>query len=302
MTAGSLIAVATALGVVAGPLCLAVAGRVRMRHESDSVTPFPWRLTFASTLAFALAFNLTFFIQELCLVLPKALTPGLHPTLFHNNHTWSGSHPLEDLFQGTGALATVISGALCWAFLARGRGRSESSRLLLLWMAYAGLFMALPQVVVGAVSDASDLGRAMVYFQLGGGTRIALALAALVVMPLLALRLSRHFLALWSVASPGASPKARTRVRELFHAATLPALLGIALIVPFRVPREWIEVVIVPVAVVLAGVPWMQAGAWRAAPPAGIAAPRPATPLGLVIAFAVLLAIFQLVLRRGIPF
>jgi hypothetical protein len=262
------------------------------------VAPFPWRPAFVSTLAFALAFNLTFFIQELFLVLPKALTPGLHPTLFHNNHTWSGSHPLEDLFQGTGALATSISGAACWALLARGRGRTESSRLLLLWMAYAGFFMALPQVVIGAVSEASDLGRAMVYLQLGGGTRIALALAALGVMPWLALRLSRHFLALSSVAAP----VARTRVRAMFHAATLPALLGIALIVPFRVPREWIEVVIVPVAVVLAGVPWMQAGAWRAAPPAGIAPPRPAAPLGLVVALAVLLAIFQLVLRRGIPF
>ena len=250
MTAGSLIAVATALGVGAGPLSLAIAGWVRMRHEPGSVAPFPWRPTFVSTLAFALAFNLTFFIQELFLVLPKALTPGLHPTLFHNNHTWSGSHPQEDLFQGTGALATSISGAACWALLARGRGRTESSRLLLLWMAYAGFFMALPQVVIGAVSEASDLGRAMVYLQLGGGTRIALALAA----------------------------------------------LGV------RVPREWIEVVIVPVAVVLAGVPWMQAGAWRAAPPAGIAPPRPAAPLGLVVALAVLLAIFQLVLRRGIPF
>jgi hypothetical protein len=298
MTAGSLVAVAAALGVVIGPLSLAVAGWLRMRHEPASESPRPWRLTLISTLAFALAFNLTFFIQELFLVLPKALMPGLHPILFHNNHTWSGSDPLENLFQGTGALATLISGALCWAFLARGRGRSDSSRLLLSWMAYCGIFMALPQVVVGAVSDASDLGRAMGYFALGDGSRIALALAALVSMPWLALRLSPQFFAL----SPAAQPATRARIRGMFHAATLPAMLGIVLIVPYRVPREWIEVLIVPVAVVVAGVPWMQAGAWRVAPPTGIAPSRPAAPLGLSIALAVLLAIYQLILRRGIPF
>lgn len=298
MTAGSLIAVAATLGVIVGPLLLAAAGWLRTRDESaPAAPPQPWRITLNSTLAFTLAFNLAFFIQELFLVLPKALTPGLRPTLFHNNHTWSGSHPLADLFQGTGALATLIASAVCWALLARGRGRSQTNRLLLLWMAYAGLFMALPQVVVGAVSNASDLGRAMNYFALGTGARSALALVALLAMPWLALQLSRHFLAL----SPQVPPAPRGRTRFMFQVATLPALLGIALIVPFRVPREWIEVVIVPVAVVLAGVPWMQAGAWRATP-AAVPPPRSATPFGLVIALAVLLAIFQLVLRRGIPF
>ena len=64
-----------------------------------------WRLPIASALLYTLAYNLTFFIQELFLVVPKALTPGLRPTLFHNNHTWQGDHPLASLFQGTGALA-----------------------------------------------------------------------------------------------------------------------------------------------------------------------------------------------------
>jgi hypothetical protein len=34
----------------------------------------------------------------------RRLAPGLRPTLFHNNHTWEGQHPLASLFQGTGAL------------------------------------------------------------------------------------------------------------------------------------------------------------------------------------------------------
>ena len=71
-----------------------------------------------SGLLYTLAFNLTFFIQELFLVVPKALTPGLRPTLYHNNHNWEGDHPLERLFQGTGALAIFLTG-LVFAWLAQ---------------------------------------------------------------------------------------------------------------------------------------------------------------------------------------
>jgi hypothetical protein len=298
MTAGGLVAVAAALGVVIGPLLLAATGALRWQPEAALKSPLPWRPTLVSTLAFTLAFNLTFLVQELFLVLPKAFTPGLRPILFHNNHTWSGSHLLENLFQGTGALATLITSTGCWALLARGRGRSETSRLLLLWMAYCGSFMALPQVAVGAVSDGSDLGRAVGYFGLGSGARVALALIAFATMPWLAIRLSRHFMAL----APEALPDTRARAGWMFRVATLPAVAGILLVVPFRIPRAWIEVVIVPVAVVLAAVPWMQAGAWRAVPPVGIVPPRPALPLVLIILIAVLFAIFQFVLRRGIPF
>ncbi len=49
-----------------------------------------WTLVLQSALLCAFAFNLIFFIQELFLVVPKALTPGLRPTLFHNNHHWTG--------------------------------------------------------------------------------------------------------------------------------------------------------------------------------------------------------------------
>lgn len=58
----------------------------RAREGSDTQPAWDWRLNLKSTLAFALAFNLIFFIQEIFLVLPKALTPGLEPTPFHNNH------------------------------------------------------------------------------------------------------------------------------------------------------------------------------------------------------------------------
>jgi hypothetical protein len=100
---GKLIGIAVALVLVAGPLLLGLTGLIRARRAPADAVPEPampwnWKLTINSALLYALAFNLTFFIQELFLVLPKALTPGLRPTLFHNNHSWEGENPLANLF------------------------------------------------------------------------------------------------------------------------------------------------------------------------------------------------------------
>lgn len=292
------IAAFSACTLLLGPVALSIAGWLKFRREPrpEHSTGKAGPAALVSTLACALAFNVTFFIQELFLVLPKALVPGLEPTLFHNNHAWTGSHPLAELFQGTGALGTTISGAICAVLLARGAGRTTAARFFLLWMTYCGFLMALPQVVVGALSGASDVGRALAYLQTGEAMKLVLALAALAVMPWISWRLSRSFLA----QSP-MHATARQRAGWIFRVVTLPALLSVALIAPFRVPREFIEVAIVPLAVMVAGVPWIQAAAaWQTK-----AVSRPARNGGLIVllvATLLLLAFFQLVLRRGIPF
>jgi hypothetical protein len=132
---GYVIAVALVLIVIVGPLLLATSGLVHARREASQVAArakWNWTLTIRSTLLYTLAFNLTFFIQELFLVLPKAFTPGLRPTLFHNNHRWEGEHPLASLFQGTGALATSVTAVICLWLLRRGTGRSANTRLFLI--------------------------------------------------------------------------------------------------------------------------------------------------------------------------
>lgn len=299
MSQPAFIGIITLLTVVVGPLALALIGRWRARDEAQPASSPDPRLTIASALAFTFAFNLTFFIQELFLVVPKAFTPGLRPILFHNNHLWSGTHPLENVFQGTGAVATVIVGAVCLVSLPRVIGRSWPARLLLFWMAYAGLFMALPQVVVGSVSAASDLGRAMAAFEWSTPVRTLAALGALAIMPWLALRAGRALLAF---APTEANTTAHGRRRWTWRVATLPAFAGILLVVPFRVPRNWIEVLVVPLAVALAGVPWIQAGAWRAPAPRSQPAPDNfGIPFLLALTLGQL-AVFQLVLRPGIPF
>src|SRR5690242_20981924 len=104
--------VALALLVVL-PSVLCIAGLKRAPAARLPKRRWDIRLSLASMLLYVLAFNLTFFIQEFFLALPKALTPGLSVTLYHNNQIWQGTSPLVALFQGTGALATCISALVC---------------------------------------------------------------------------------------------------------------------------------------------------------------------------------------------
>jgi hypothetical protein len=303
MTSGSVIGIAVIMIVFAGPLSLALAGRskaLRTSPASGRIIAWNLKLTVMSTLMYVVAFNFTFFIQELFLVLPKAFTPGLRPTLFHNNHSWDGSNPLASLFQGAGALATLLSGGVCAILLGSGVGRSVAQRLFLFWMAYSGMFMALPQIVIGALSDQSDIGMAMAYFGLDITSKTLAALVALALIPLTAVWLSS--LLLGQLGGPVLSANANGRQHFVFGTATLPALLALPLITLFRIPREWIEVLLVPMVVSVVGVVWIQAGAWRSGGKAvgdNAVTGSLASPLVAVLS---LLLIFQLLLRPGIRF
>lgn len=259
-----------------------------------------WRFAIASALLYTLAFNLTFFIQELFLVVPKAFVPALQPTLFHNNHLWLGHHPLENLFQGTGALATFISGVVCILLLRAGRVRSTTGRLLLFWMAFSGFFMSLPQVVVGALVPENDVGMAMDYLQMSPAAKAVAAVAALAAIAPISIALSRI---LFSFAhDPAEVGSGFTRTRFVARVATLPALAAIPLIFAFRVPRNWIEVAIVPVVVTIVGVIAIHSVAWRVQSASATQDARPVSIAYALAAVIVLLLVFQLVLRPGIGF
>jgi hypothetical protein len=300
-----LIGIAVVLVLMAGPLLLSLAGLIRARRApgdavSEPATFWNWRLTLNSALLYALAFNLTFFIQELFLVLPKALTPGLRPTLFHNNHSWEGENPLANLFQGTGALAIFLTGAACALLLRRGPQRSTTLRLLLVWMTYNGFFQSLPQVIIGAINPRNDVGMAMDYLRLGATAKTAAALLALAAIPPAALWLRRPLLSL--AEHPACIASARARTRLIFHVATLPALSAIPLIILFRIPRDLVEVVMVPVVVTAIGIAWLQAGAWRLSGVKAQGGSGAGSTAYLLSALLLLLLVFQLLLRPGIRF
>jgi hypothetical protein len=301
-----LIVGAAALSVlVVAPLFLAVRGITTARQlPTDALTkpaaPWDWKFTIISALLYALAFNLTFLIQELFLVLPKAFTPGLRPTLFHNNHRWEGDNPLASLFQGTGALASIACGFVCVLLLKHRPSRFASLRLFLIWMVFNCFFMSLPQIAVGAVNPKNDLGMAMDYLQLRAPVKMAAAVLALLAIPVVALWLRGPILGLAESSERISDPRARSEF--VFRVATLPCVAAILLIIPFRVPRDWIEVVMVPAIVTVIGISWIQAGAWafNGAKIAGATSPKStALPLS---AYLILLFIFQCVLRPGIRF
>jgi hypothetical protein len=299
----NLIAVAAVIALVLGPLLFGLRGLNASRRLAAAPGRPPtwdWRLAITSALLYALAFNLIFFIQELFLVLPKAFTPGLRPTLFHNNHRWEGENALASLFQGTGAAAIFATGLICAFALKYRVARSSSTRLFLIWMAYNGFFQSLPQLVIGSIEPENDVGMAMDYLHLGAPAKTVAALAALTAIPAVALWLRCPLLGV--AGDPDCIAGGRARMRFVFNVATLPALTAILLIIPFRVPRNWVEVIAVPLVATLIGIAWIQAGAWAVE---GVKADGMLKSKSIIYAFSallLLLLLFQVLLRPGIRF
>jgi hypothetical protein len=201
-----------------------------------------------SVLLCALAFNLTFLWQELWLVIPKALTLELHPVLYHNDHDWTGDAPVAELLQGTGALATLASGMAFAAGLIAARRASVTWRVFLFWMAVQGLFQSLSQFAIGALLPGNDVGRALAYLHVPAWAKAALLVAAIAAMASAGTWLAR------------VCPEAG-RTRAFGYSMLLLAAAAIVLIIPFRVPRNPIEVALIPVAVNLIAVSWLILGA-----------------------------------------
>lgn len=248
-----------------------------------------WRDMAVSALFCALAFNLTFFWQEIGLVVPKALVPGLDPILYHNDHDWRGDAPVAELLQGSGAVATLASGFFFLWLCGRVGLDRPAWRLFAFWMAFQGLFQSLSQWAVGSLIAGNDVGRALAYLGAGPAARhmvLAVAAAALVWA---GRALARRY--------PLGS-HAHDRATTLGLGATL--LLATILIIPFRVPREPVEVVLIPIVVHLFGLGMLTLGFATTRAAAGASASAGwAIPSA---ALATLLIFFQVVLRPGIAF
>lgn len=276
--------------VLATGLTPLIIGTLRLRATASAPS-----VHIGSILLCALAFNLTFFWQELWLVVPKALTPGLNPILYHNDHDWRGAAPNVELLQGTGALATLTSGMAACAALAMWRGGSATQRAFLFWMGFEGLFQALTQLAIGTLIPGNDVGRALTYLNLGSSAK-----AALLVLAVGGMSLAGVWLAHLCPSDLGL--RAGGRTRAFGYAMMIVTLASIALIIPFRLPRPIIEVALIPLIVNLIGVAWLNVGAGIKAPDArGLVEGQPGL-WGPAVALGVTLAIFQLVLRPGVAF
>lgn len=253
-----------------------------------AMRPGPAAFDLGAALLCALAFNLTFFWQELWLVIPKALTPGLHPVLFHNNHDWTGDAPNVDLLQGTGAIATLVSGLVACGVLAFARRLSPSWRAFAFWMAFQGLFQSMSQLAIGTLLPGNDVGRALGYLRIQPPTTWGL-----LALSVLGMAAAGAWLARVGEAS---------RERRFGWGVLAVIVASLVLIVPFRLPRNLIEVLLIPTVVEVMGAGWLILGAamvGRAGGPANAARPAVVAP---AIALGLLLLVFQLVLRPGVAF
>ena len=94
------------------PLIWGLYGFFKTRGEAKNILNADRKSTgvliINSAVLYALAFNIIFFIQELFLALGKRWL-GLKAILYHYNHYWEGTHPMESLAQGYGAAAILVS-------------------------------------------------------------------------------------------------------------------------------------------------------------------------------------------------
>lgn len=262
-------------------------------------TAWDGRFIVASMLFCALTFNLTFFVQEFMLTLPKAFVPGVHVWLYHNNHHWEGDASILPLLQGTGAMADLGIGVIFALLLRASSARSMTMRLFLFWMAFQGFYQGLSQVAIGALVPGNDMGMAYTYLGLSPGVKkIAFALG-LILSVLAGLWLSRAAIRLFGTTAETLT--AGSRAGFAIRTVMLPALAAGVLLIPYRMPRNSIELFIFPTVLMLFGALWIVIGAGFNPTAARPARPSPSLTVPLAALIAVLL-VFQLVLRPGIQF
>jgi hypothetical protein len=282
------------------PLIWGIYGYLRTRSEVKNDLPVngpsPRFVIINSAVLYALAFNIIFFIQELFLALGKRWL-GLKATLYHNNHNWEGSHPMESLAQGYGAAAIFIVGLICLMIANSTKHNSHWMHLLWLWLGFQGLAQSIPQFITGKVAPDTDTGQAFTYLGIGEGLGIVIAIAGIIAMLYICTLYSNYLLRL----APDFEQvnTAKGRFGYLFRIAVLAAILGMILITPFRI-MPWNRA-IAPVMVTLISVPMVFAHGWkvkaRAVTNSDINHRIMLLPIILLIG---LLLIFQVVLAPGI--
>jgi hypothetical protein len=249
-----------------------------------------------SAVLYALAFNLIFFIQELFLAWGKKWL-GLKAYLYHNNHNWEGYHPKEDLAQGYGAAAIFITGVICLMVARRIRLSTHWLQLFFLWMAFEGLAQSLPQFITAAMAPDTDTGQAYTYLGIAGKTGLLISIAGIILMLLTGIAYSRYLLQL--APSNNYTADAYRRFNYLFQAAVAASIIGIILIIPFRI-MPWSRAT-APVFVTLSSIPMVFANAWSAKVTYAINSEVNRKVLVTpVILLVLLLMIFQLVLAKGV--
>ena len=279
------------------PILWAIYGFIKTRKETRHRISYPSiAIVINSSVLYALGFNIIFFIQELFLALGKKWL-GLKAVLYHNNHNWYGEHPMDDLAQGYGALAIFITAIICFIVARAIKDSKHWSLLFFLWMSFQGFAQSLPQFITAFMAPDTDTGQAFSYLGLSQTNGWIIAILSMVLMLLIGVLFSKLLLHL--APSGLITDNARARFGYLFRIALVASLIGIFLIIPFRI-MPWNRAV-APVFVTLFAIPMVFANGWKI---------KPIVPLNSdinkkifflpIIFLIILLLIFQLVLAKGV--
>lgn len=279
------------------PILWGIYGFIKSRNEPKRRISYPsFAIIINSAVLYALAFNFIFFIQELFLALGKRWL-GLKAVLYHNNHNWYGEHPQDDLAQGYGAVAIFITGIICLIIARTIKDSKHWIHLFFLWMSFQGFAQSLPQFVTAFMAPDTDTGQAFSYLRFSQIAGWIFAIASLILMLLIGSLFSKFLLQL--APSGLITENARARFGYLFQIVLLASLIGILLIIPFRV-MPW-DRALAPVFVTLFTIPMVFANAWKI---------KPLVPVNNdinkkiffipIILLIILLLIFQLILAKGV--
>lgn len=281
------------------PLIWGLYGFFKTRREEKN--DMPGRASYGSVVLnsgvlYALAFNIIFFIQELFLALGKRWL-GLKAMLYHNNHNWEGSHPMESLAQGYGAAAILVTGLFCLLLANKTKQSSHWLHLLFLWLSFQGFAQSIPQFITATVAKDTDTGQAFTYLGIGEGLGMLISVAGIISMLYIGVLFGKYLLRL----SPSYEliNTASGRFSYLFRIAVLASVLGVILVIPFRI-MPW-DRALAPVMVTLISIPMVFANAWKAkvANTINSDANNKVFIVPIVLLLIVLL-VFQLVLAKGV--
>jgi hypothetical protein len=287
------------IGFPVGPILLGIYAWQRTKGTSGAGTGVPvpvWPGGLNASLAFALAFNLIYFVQEFFLAWPKALLPGVEAVVFHNNHNWIGDHPDVVMYQGAGALAIIFLGALLTLIGILIAKRLRGAYPMLWWSAALALGLGLIQVPIAAMHPDNDVGQAMDFLQLSLIVRDALAFSTVAAAITFGIYFVRPLLAM---APTGAVETARARVIYVLKFALIPLIAGSIIAWANRAPP--MGHLTMPLFSGLFILPWSLAAA------ALTPTPKPVTDRlhrgvdwALIAVSVVVLLLFRLVLAEGL--
>lgn len=252
-----------------------------------------------STVLYALAFNLIFFLQEFFLVLGKKAI-GLKAILYHNDHNWEGEHPMTLLMQGSGALSIFLIGLICLVIFQLIRRSEGIWKLLILWLAFHGLIQSIPQVMVAYFDSGTDVGEALVgYLQLSQIFLIILGITSMIAIAMISIWFSKQLL---QFASNDVDlNNTKVKFEYIRFIAVGAAIMGSILVVPFRILP--ISQAITPFIVMIFSIPWVWSAAAMSKPviriPNRINEKIYWSPIVLLV---LLFVFFRLVLAQGLEF